>query len=410
MTAITLSVEDSQLVHIAHFDDAADMWKALSKKYERSTFGSRLYLRRKLYNIHYRSGPMSQHIDAIMEVVGLLRGSGKPLEDEEVVAVLLVSLPESYSGLVTALEGRDETALNVEYVTGKILDEYQRRIENGTSGASAIEDDEETALRTSDSYKRGYDKNNKTEKKTYREERNCYFCKKKGHLMVNCEKFKEAQQNFEESESTKSCVTKNEENRCTFIAFGVLDKNRSDTGKWCVDSGASCHMTNDREFFTTLVGTNSEVYLANGSTVKVAGIGEGWITCRLPDNGFQKILIQEVLYVPELDCGLLSVRKITELGFRVTFEKNFCSFYEGRKVVARAVNDGDIFKLDIKIPKSVARVAKDDTKMNGYYSRLEDQDNNHGVMKNRISRIQFKPDRKSKVCECCSNNKYRKYE
>ena len=49
---------------------------------------------------------MSQHIDAIMEVVGLLHGSGKPLEDEEVVAVMLVSLPESYSDLVTALEGR----------------------------------------------------------------------------------------------------------------------------------------------------------------------------------------------------------------------------------------------------------------------------------------------------------------
>ena len=49
--------------------------------------------------------------------------------------------------------------------------------------------------------------------------------------MVNCEKFKEAQQNFEESESTKSCVTKNEENRCTFVAFEVLDKNGSDTGK-----------------------------------------------------------------------------------------------------------------------------------------------------------------------------------
>lgn len=54
-----------------------------------------------------------------MEVVGLLRGSGKPLEDEEVVAVLLVSLSESYSGIVTALEGRNETDVTVQYVTGK---------------------------------------------------------------------------------------------------------------------------------------------------------------------------------------------------------------------------------------------------------------------------------------------------
>lgn len=55
---------------------------------------------------------------SIMEVVGLLRGSGKPIEDEEIVVVLLVSLPESYSGLVTALEERQESDFMVEYVTG----------------------------------------------------------------------------------------------------------------------------------------------------------------------------------------------------------------------------------------------------------------------------------------------------
>ncbi|EFN68697.1 Retrovirus-related Pol polyprotein from transposon TNT 1-94, partial [Camponotus floridanus] len=92
MACITLNVEDNQLIHFAHLDNAFDVWQAFSRKYERSTFGSRLYLRRKLYSIHYRSGAMSDHIDAIIEVVGLLRGSGKPLEDEEVVAMLLVSL------------------------------------------------------------------------------------------------------------------------------------------------------------------------------------------------------------------------------------------------------------------------------------------------------------------------------
>lgn len=82
---------------------------------------------------------MSDYIDAIMEVVGLLRGSRKPLEDEEVVAVLLVSLPESYASLVTSLEGRDEADLTVKYVTGKMLDEYQGRIESGESNENKSE-------------------------------------------------------------------------------------------------------------------------------------------------------------------------------------------------------------------------------------------------------------------------------
>lgn len=86
MAYITLSIEDNQLIHIQHTDEAHEAWKALIKKYEQSTFGSRLYLRRKLYGIHYKGGSMSDHIDSIMHIIGLLRGSGKPLEDEEIVA------------------------------------------------------------------------------------------------------------------------------------------------------------------------------------------------------------------------------------------------------------------------------------------------------------------------------------
>lgn len=35
MACITLNVEDNQLIHFAHLDNAFDIWRALSKKYER---------------------------------------------------------------------------------------------------------------------------------------------------------------------------------------------------------------------------------------------------------------------------------------------------------------------------------------------------------------------------------------
>lgn len=38
-----------------------------------STFGSRLYVRRKLYSIEYTAGSTSKNIDLIMDVVGLLK-------------------------------------------------------------------------------------------------------------------------------------------------------------------------------------------------------------------------------------------------------------------------------------------------------------------------------------------------
>lgn len=277
---ITLSVEDNQLIHFAHFDKAHKAWQTLSAKYERSTFGSRLYLRRKLYSIHYHSGPMSSHIDAIMEVVGLLRGSGKSLEDEEIVAVLLVSLSESYSGLVTALEGRNEADLTIEYVTGKMMDEYQRRCESGET----VKEVHDTALQAATSSagkidrQKGPCKGGKDKaiwKNENKETRKCFFCDKKGHLKVNCTLWKKAQKANIVASKTSDAKVSIASNYATFVAqvknHGIRSRG------WYVDSGATNHMTNEREFFTVLNDTKTIVALADGSCVEAAGIGEGWL-------------------------------------------------------------------------------------------------------------------------------------
>lgn len=249
MAYITLSVEDNQLVHFAHLEEANKAWEALRKKYERSTYGSRLYLRRKLYSIQYRDGKMCQHIDAIMEVVSLLRGSGKPLEDEEVVAVLLVSLPESYSGLITALEGRDEADLTIEYVTGKIMDEYQRRIETCESDKN----NSEAAMKSS------INKNDPRLRKTYnkvnariKDTRICFFCKKPGHLKANCYHFKRTLNKETGNDLSKLSVME-KENTAKHVTFKIdKEAGNIDVKGWCIDSGAS----NDEQenFFLNIKG------------------------------------------------------------------------------------------------------------------------------------------------------------
>lgn len=57
MAYITLSVEDAQLTHIARLESAKEMWDTLAKKYERSTFGSRLYIKKKIlqYSLQRRT-------------------------------------------------------------------------------------------------------------------------------------------------------------------------------------------------------------------------------------------------------------------------------------------------------------------------------------------------------------------
>uniref|UniRef100_A0A5S6QNP8 Retrovirus-related Pol polyprotein from transposon TNT 1-94 n=1 Tax=Trichuris muris TaxID=70415 RepID=A0A5S6QNP8_TRIMR len=136
---IMLSVEDNQIIHIKHLETARDIWYTLKKMYERTSLGSRLFLRRKLYTTRYTSGHLRDHINHMLEVVCQLRTAGVAIDQTEIVAALLASLPDSYGTLVTALEGHDESVLTTDYVIGKMLDEYQRRTEgNANDNDSAM--------------------------------------------------------------------------------------------------------------------------------------------------------------------------------------------------------------------------------------------------------------------------------
>lgn len=406
IAVLTLSVEDNQLINFAHLDDAHSIWKTLSKKYERSTYGSRLYLRRKLYSIHYNSGPMSSHIDSIMEVVGLLRGSGKPLEDEEVVAILLISLPESYSGLVTSLEGRNEEDLTVEYVTGKILDEYQRRVEaNKSECEMALQSAATGHKKVSQNYQSGL--NTEKGNKNIKENRSCYFCKKQGHLKSNCRLYKK-QQKSNGNESAKSSVEAKARNTEDYHCFKIIkDKLPVNTTQWCIDSGATSHMSNNKSFFSSIRDTNESVYLADGSRVIASGIGEGQLICEVPGEN-QIIKLKNVLYIPELDDNLISVKKVTENNYRVIFEEDTCKILDKNKVIAIAKNDGSLYRLMNAKSTISAQTATEAACIHKWHRRLGHRD--PSAIKRLVSGelatgINIKNCNKNIVCEHCIKGK-----
>ncbi|KRZ02227.1 Retrovirus-related Pol polyprotein from transposon TNT 1-94, partial [Trichinella zimbabwensis] len=164
-----------------------------------------LYLMRKLYGMRFTHGTMQSHINGILEIITQLRGLGKNIEDEDLVAIMLCSLPDSYSALVMALEGRDEADLTVEY--------HQRE---------------------------------KNEKVRYEVHRN------------------------ELSPIDKKT------NAIQYYSFATRERaGKGKIGDWYVDSGATSHMTCNRNFFESLERRKSTVYLADNTAIQAEGIGHG---------------------------------------------------------------------------------------------------------------------------------------
>jgi len=105
-------------------------------------------------------------------------------------------------------------------------------------------------------------------------------------------------------------------------AFGI--KGTSGLTQWIVDSGATSHCTSDISTFTTLsrdVPFN-KIKVANGKSVKVAGVGDAVlhiVDSKNPKRNI-KLTLKNVLFIPEIPVNLISTRALwNDGGIKTTF-------------------------------------------------------------------------------------------
>ena len=94
---------------------------------------------------------------------------------------------------------------------------------------------------------------------------------------------------------------------------------------WILDSGASDHMTGNANIFSDFQSYTADehhsVKIADGTSSNVKGLG----SIRLNKN----LTLDSVLYVPKLNCNLLSISKFTrDLNCETKFYPNMCVFQD----------------------------------------------------------------------------------
>ena len=136
---------------------------------------------RKLYQSKLKEGQdMQEYIRSVLEIVDRLHGFGENIDDFHVAALLLSGLPNCYKTLVTALDALDANKLTLEYVKGKLVDEYKRKMESSSKNSSKSE----TALKAYNNSKFKNKTNKKESNNNLKETRECFICKRKGHLKI----------------------------------------------------------------------------------------------------------------------------------------------------------------------------------------------------------------------------------
>ena len=184
----------------------------------------KLYLKKKYFRTEMKEGTsVEHHLKEMKEITDRLAAIGAPISEEDQVVTLLGRLPPTYSALVTTLESHID-GVKLSYVQQAILHE-ERKLREKPSLNQPSSQLNNSALMGRKVVK-------------------CYECGEPGHIRRFCPALKKA--NVRPLHKAKTAEGNHSDSEGAFAA-SVNSLRHSQSEQWLVDSGASSHMTRQKE-------------------------------------------------------------------------------------------------------------------------------------------------------------------
>lgn len=341
-TAIILSIDKTLYVHVRDAKTAKDVWDTLKKTFDDAGLSRKIGLLRGLISVRLDScASMELYVDEILSYSHKLNGVGFVVSDEMIGVFLLAGLPEVYRPMIMAIENSGQ-AITGDAIKTKLLQEVKA---NPSSSENAFFNKNRAYKNP---HKNTHPHANKITHKTT--QFRCYECNEFGHKSSECPRRSSTQKYGGQSGGHANGSSKNHHHHAskytpTFSAVFLNGKyNKSD---WFVDSGASSHMSMNRNWFHNISASKiSEITTANNSRMNVVGVGDIEVSL-MNDFGAQSISVKDVLYIPDLTANLLSVSCIVKNGNKVEFVLDGCRIY-GRDgvLLASASLENNLYRLN----------------------------------------------------------------
>ena len=386
-----LSTLETQIaMTLQHCTTGAEMWTRLVIQYEQAAIESKSILFSKFGQYEYVTNhTMMQHISALEGLFVQLQALNCLVDPGQLVGQILMTLPEEFDGFLLTWNGLAEADKTIETLTTKLL-LHESLLAAQTERRKKIEL-KETALlskrgegcktcglfnhKTENCRKRLRDESG-NRRQNKRAKRLCTYCGFNNHEAKDC--YKRLRE--EKQDEQKSLALKSNSNHGT-QPHGSRDNHRFDDptyafpasstcnqrhdAAWFLDSGASQHMTDNRNFFSSFEPVSSywPVTGIADSLRKVEGVGEVHIRTKISGE-WKLITLKGVLYVPGLKMNLISVGTAADNGVISTFKKDKALLTRDNLIIAIGRRVGrELYLLDIEAvsPRSQASLSASDT-------------------------------------------------
>lgn len=306
LALILLSISKNQLNHVKKVTTSHAAWEKLKSIYESRGPVRKSVLYKQLYRMkEEQEQSMMDYVSSFVDKIEHLEDAGIKLPDELASIILLNSLPPEYENFCVAMESRDHIP-TIDFLKTKLIEEEVRRIDQNDSKGYNSENNALTANN------KGSNKNAKdAHTKSYKFTGKCYKCNKIGHKSADCR-----------SKSKRHAGNNTQDAMFACAQYAGSQKST----QWCLDSGATSHMCHNKGKFQGLDADNKcDIYTATEDSVKSRGTGNVEMKVKLRNSKVNNINLKDTILVPQFKNNLLSVSRMTDNGYTVTFKRN-CAF------------------------------------------------------------------------------------
>ncbi|CAD7093898.1 unnamed protein product [Hermetia illucens] len=304
-TAKSVIVEylsDSFLSFAKEENTTKEIISDLDAIYERKSVATQLALRKKLLSLKLQGDtklikPFTNFDDIIRDMLA----AGAKLDETDKVAHLLLSLPNSYDGVITAIETLSDDNLSLGFVKTRLLDHEVKLTNEGRNLCEQVLHVENVsynkkkfkqkgAMNKSD-FNRHNNKINKLKFPKNTRKFECHHCGRKGHIKKDCYYYKNSKSKFDKKNETmdKKSESSAKNAYASGFAFMIGDNYESD------------HVKNEIEFVIDSATKRGKLNVIS----KIGIQGE----------------LKDVLYCPEVPYNLLSVTKMQAAGMTIIFNE-----------------------------------------------------------------------------------------
>ena len=232
--------------------------------------------------------------------------------ENEISMAFLNGLPDQYAPVISALDAEedDKSALSFDFVKASVAQKEQR-IRNRHN--AVLKKSEQAAMVSKDQRNRGSI---------------CSYCGKRGHSESKCWKKHPHLNPFSKEISTRRALVNIgdnfDEDQICLMTQVVRKKPKKTSNELIIDSGCTSHITYRRESFSTFREVRSQD-VEVGNNQKSAVLGRGTVELSLSVGGKQqRVVLKDVLYVPDLGFQLISVATLDRQGMSVLFWNRSC--------------------------------------------------------------------------------------